>query len=212
VSSSSSTTPLPTRAPDLPEAPDLHLVEAPSSLLGPPEPALVRWPHEAARRAQLRQLGRPRVLILDPDGDPPLLWDDLEDWVRTPVDSEELAARVARVRSAVARVDPPADAPIEVRADGLVRVGDREATVGPSAALVVAALLHRRDRPVALEVLRAVAPDGLVDGGLDALLRSIRRRLRPLGVRISAVGTDAVVLFVEEDEGGRRRRSVASAR
>ncbi len=165
---------------------------------------LLAWSGDARRREQLRAFALPRILLLEPDAEPPLVWDDLEDWVREPVDAEELAARCERVRSAAASARSTDGARLAVDAAGAVHLDGRTVQVGAAAAPVLAALVQRLDRPVRREHLAALVPDGLLPGGLDALLAGLRRAVRPLGVRIEVAGADALVCFVIGAEEGAR--------
>ncbi|MCC6438285.1 MAG: hypothetical protein IT196_24905 [Acidimicrobiales bacterium] len=54
---------------------------------------VLRWPEEDARRRWLAAAGIPRILVLPAEQPPPSHWDHIEDWVREPVDPEELEVR-----------------------------------------------------------------------------------------------------------------------
>ena len=72
---------------------------------------LVRWPAEAEQRADLAALDLPRIVVVGVDDPAPDLCDELEDWVRAPVDPEDLAVRAATVaRRADLRMRPWVDA------------------------------------------------------------------------------------------------------
>src|SRR2546421_9466664 len=55
---------------------------------------VVRWPAERERREHLRQLGRPRLLLLEDGEPPPEPVDCLEDWARAPLDEADMHARL----------------------------------------------------------------------------------------------------------------------
>ena len=55
---------------------------------------LVRWPDDAEHRAVLAADGIPRLLLVDAGIPPPHVTEDIEDWVRTPVDELDLWARL----------------------------------------------------------------------------------------------------------------------
>ena len=61
--------------------------------------ARVSWPEEAPRLADLRDQGLPRLLLVAPDAEPPVVHDELEDWVRLPADTRDVDARAARLAS-----------------------------------------------------------------------------------------------------------------
>lgn len=83
--------------------------------------AILRWPAEERRRQRLADAGIARILVLAPDEPPPARWEPIEDWVREPVDCEELRMRLATVARRRARaVEPPdrsphpTDAPVDL--------------------------------------------------------------------------------------------------
>ncbi|HEV7758512.1 MAG TPA: hypothetical protein VGO78_05970 [Acidimicrobiales bacterium] len=57
---------------------------------------VLRWPAEAARRAELAARARPRVLLVEPGELPPPL-DPEEDWLRFPAPARDLRTRRARL-------------------------------------------------------------------------------------------------------------------
>ena len=59
-----------------------------------PSVELVRWPEASGRRAELAAVGALRLLLVGPGDEVPLVIDDEEDWVRTPVDERDLWARI----------------------------------------------------------------------------------------------------------------------
>jgi hypothetical protein len=63
--------------------------------------ALVPWPDEVAAAERLARVGRPRVLLVAPGVEPPLVTDPLEDWVRVPVQPVDVDVRAHRL----ARID-----------------------------------------------------------------------------------------------------------
>ena len=68
---------------------------------------VVRWPEQEEWRLSLERAQIPRVLLIAADGPPPEEWDELEDWIRLPLDPDELQAR-ARALGRRARPGPPA--------------------------------------------------------------------------------------------------------
>jgi len=158
---------------------------------------MLRWPAEADRRAHLATAGRPRLLVLEPGEPPPLVWDDLEDWVRTPADPVEVQQRMATLAERAAGVVAPAPA---VDADGIVRWRGEWAAVPPIEARLLAALADRLGEVVRREDLVVAAwPQGLAsDRTLDGRIKHLRRRLAPLGLVIRTVRG---VGFLLEAEG-----------
>lgn len=166
--------------------------------------AVLRWPAEADRRAELAVAGRPRLLVLDGDDAPPLVWDDLEDWVRAPADPVEVRTRLATLAQ---RAAAPAAAPHPtVDADGIVRWSGDWVAVPPIEARLLAALLDRPGEVVhRADLVAAAWPDGVAsERTLDGRIKHLRRRLAPLRLAIRTVRGVGFLLDVDAD-GGRER-------
>lgn len=154
---------------------------------GPAEVTLIRWPAEADRRTELAVAGRPRLLVLDGDEPPPLVWDDLEDWVRSPADPVEVRTRVATLAQRATTAAAP-EAPT-VDADGIVRWRGDWVAVPPIEARLLAALAARVGEVVRRDDLLAAGwPAGATnDRVLDSRVKHLRRRLQPLGLAVRTV-------------------------
>jgi len=61
--------------------------------------ALVRWPEDDATRRRLQAARMPRLLVVAPGEPPPVAADDLEDWIRLPLDEEEYRVRVTTLQA-----------------------------------------------------------------------------------------------------------------
>ena len=151
----------------------------------PREVTLILWPGEPDLLTALRASGRPRLLLIGPHTAPPDLADPLEDWVRLPVEADELELRLAslRARAALQPAKPVIDD------SGLLRSRGRFASLSP--------LEERLARPL-LEHFEAVVPiDQLLDAGwphgssnpdtLKVHISILRRKLLTLGLEITAV-------------------------
>jgi hypothetical protein len=66
-----------------------------SSVPGTPVVTVLRWPGDAGLLEQFDHLGIPRLLLVDPDADPPALTDPLSDWIRLPAEERDVQARVS---------------------------------------------------------------------------------------------------------------------
>ena len=92
----------------------------------------------------LARAGVPRLLVLEPGTPPPDEWDELEDWVRRPLDPEEVAFRQHALRDRLLlrtgglRID-----------DGLLRRGDRWVPLTDVQLAVTRSLLAQAGRVVA---------------------------------------------------------------
>jgi DNA-binding response OmpR family regulator len=158
--------------------------------------ALLRWPADADRRAELTGARRPRLLLLDPDTAPPSSWDVLEDWVRLPADPAEIEARIATLM----RREPVRPAAPLLDGDGVLRVGAAWVALPPVEARLVAALLARPDAVVSrARLLDAGWPGGEPAGStsgqiLDGRIKLLRRRLVEVGLEIHTVRAVGFVL------------------
>ena len=156
---------------------------------------VVHWPAEADRRRAAAADGRGRLLLVPQGVDPPVL-DQLEDWMREPIDGDDLDARRAAVGRRVARHRPAA-----IDDDGLLRRGSQWR---PLADLEIAALRPLLARPSTV-VRRDALAERLWPGGdaagtrrLDSLMQRLRRRAAPLGIHIRTVRSVGFLLEYAE--------------
>jgi hypothetical protein len=160
---------------------------------------LLPWPDEDHARDELAAAGVPRILLLAADAAPPENWDELEDWVRLPLDPDELHRRARTLRRRARATDRP-----WFDDDGLLRVGDRwvDLPAGPRA---VVELLVARFREV-------VYGDELADTYLDAggsaresarktMIVRVRHRLADLGLDLHNVRDSGYLLDWADDPG-----------
>jgi DNA-binding winged helix-turn-helix (wHTH) protein len=158
--------------------------------------AIVDWPAHAAQRVGFARAGIARLLLLDADAPLP---DDCgidEDWVRSPVDLDDVRARLERlVRTArMVRSGPP------TLVDGVyLRRGALQVSLTPAQARVMAVLIDEPGSTIDRQRLcDAVWPDG--DGdlrALDDLVHRMRRRIAGLGVVVRNVRGRGFALDVE---------------
>lgn len=153
---------------------------------------LVRWPEEATFRDELAELGVPRILILDPRAAPPTPWEEIEDWVRTPVAQAELELRATTVaRRADSRERPWLDA------DGLLWFRDRWAVVPRGQGPVIQALAASFGRVVRDDEIRLVFDQSANSTHAEAVKTSMRRvsdLLGPLGLVLKRVRASGYLL------------------
>ena len=169
---------------------------------------LLPWPDEDDRREHLMLSGGPRLLLIADGHPPPQLVDCLEDWIRVPVDEDELAQRVATLR---ARAGAHGGSEPLLDGDGLLRVGPSWVSLPPVEARLTAALLDRLGAVVSREALaRAGWPDGAPGrNALDVHVLRLRRRLAPVGLVIRTVRSRGYLL--EQAPSESRQTSVALA-
>ncbi len=146
----------------------------------------MRWPSDEQTLAVAREASMPRLLLVEGDSPPPVIEDDLEDWIRVPADEVDLHARVEaldRRRVARSAVAPTLDG------DGVLRVGGDWVSLPPVEARLTEVLLGRLGADVSREALgRAGWPDGVPGrNALDVHVLRLRRRIEPLGLAIRTV-------------------------
>jgi len=164
------------RRPDPLDPPGLPAPPLRQDVAGPA--ALVHWPREADRRAELAALRIPRLLLVAPDAAPPPVGDD-EDWARLPADERDTTARLEALRARHARVTLWGR---DLRtARGSVRLSATEAAA-------LAALLRADGAIVSRdEVAAAVAAHVAVSARtVDDVVSKLRRRIRPVGLDVVA--------------------------
>jgi two-component system OmpR family response regulator len=147
---------------------------------------LVHWPRDEALRADLAAARRPRLLLLTADHAPPLVWDELEDWIRLPADDEEVRVRADTLRR---RVAPDGAAWPVLDTDGILREGDHWAAIPPIEARILAPMLQRPGQVVQRDDLLELAwPGGSSTTRLlDRRIMLLRGRIEPLGLVIRTV-------------------------
>jgi two-component system, OmpR family, response regulator len=147
---------------------------------------LVQWPREEALRADLAAARRPRLLLIDADQAPPLVWDELEDWVRQAADGDELRLRAETLRR---RARPPAPPWPVLDAHGVLREGTRWTAVPPIEARILAPLLQRPEQVVSRAHLLESAWPGEPSRNrlLDRRIMLLRGRLTPVGLVVRTV-------------------------
>jgi DNA-binding response OmpR family regulator len=160
---------------------------------------LVRWPQDQARLDEVRRNRSARLILVENSTSPPLLADDLEDWVRLPASDEDISLRL-RVLAERAMVSGSREPLIDE--SGLVRFLGKWAALPPVEHRLTSALLDRYGAVVGREALfRAGWPGGIPGRNvLDVHIVRLRRRLIPLGLAIRTVRSRGYLL----EEDGRR--------
>jgi hypothetical protein len=147
---------------------------------------LVPWPAEEDARLELASDGLPRILLVASDGAPPEDWDDLEDWVRLPLDPDELRARARTLRRrARSGARPWFDDDQFLRVDD-----DRWIDLPATPRAVVALLVERFGELVSNdEIARAYLEHGgsVQDSARKAMIVRVRRRVAELGLTLHSI-------------------------
>jgi hypothetical protein len=165
--------------------------------------ALVHWPEDESSRRWLAASRLPRLLLVRPGVAPPTVVDDIEDWVRFPLDAEELARR-SEVLAERARDVPSRPATLVLDEHGVLRHRSRWAALAPLEQRLLAVLLASPGRVVRRSVLRTAGWPGGAPAdprAVDGVVRRIRRRIAPLEVTVHSVG-GAGYLLDHGDLGG----------
>jgi DNA-binding response OmpR family regulator len=126
--------------------------------------------------------------------------DSLEDWLRTPVDEEEIRIRLETLRS---RARQQLGAP--TLEEGVLRVGAQVVVLPPVQARIAAALLERRDAVVSRDALlrRGWPGEKPKDRNvLDVHVARLRRLIAPTGLQIRTVHRRGYLLRIGENGGG----------
>jgi DNA-binding winged helix-turn-helix (wHTH) protein len=148
--------------------------------------ALLRWPAQSELRDLLAAERAPRVLLISRSRAAPKCEDELEDWVREPIDPVELEVRVdrlrrrARLRALRPRVDD----------SGLVWVGSQWVDLPPVQLAVAQLLLARVGRVVPRAEIQAACLGAGASGhpkAVNAVISRVRRRLAELDLALTNV-------------------------
>ena len=160
---------------------------------------LLHWPADDGARAELADARTPCILLVAQDAAPPEEWDDLEDWVRLPLDPEELQQRARTLRRRARATERPS-----FDDDGLLRVGDQWLDLPPGPRAVVEVLVGRFGEVVYADELAKVY---LETGGSPrqsarkTMIVRVRQRLGELGLELHNVRDSGYLLDWVDEEG-----------
>jgi len=155
---------------------------------------LVAWPAGQARREQLVRAGVPRLLVVEEGALPPDEWDDLEDWVRAPIDIEEAAYRAETLRGRLR--DRAGGVVVD---DGLIRRDDAWLSLTPTQLALTRALLGHASRIVTRDDLAQVFEDA---GGtpsavaFSSCITRLRAKLAEIDLVLHVLGEGRFLLEV----------------
>ena len=150
--------------------------------------AMIAWPAGGAQREELRRARVPRLLLVAPDVEPPLVEELLEDWVRLP----------ATERDVRARADAPSWARTRPWIDeaGCSCYQGRTVALSPVEQRIAVVLVERFETVAGRERLeRAVWPDERPDRNrLDVHVHRLRSRLPSVGLELRTMRSRGYVL------------------
>jgi DNA-binding winged helix-turn-helix (wHTH) protein len=166
---------------------------------------ILRWPAEATRAKELAGAGVLRLLLVDPDADPPVLDDRQADWIRLPADGRDVEARVlglTRRRWG----DSEAAGAVYLDNAGRLFYSGQWVALSPIEARLAAALAESFGAVVTPEELverawlpGADRPRGVTPNTLRVHLTRLRRRIEPLGLEVRGVRGKGLVMDARAD-------------
>lgn len=155
------------------------------------EVAMVRWPNEE-ELAELRAVGRPRLVLLDDTSTPPEPVDCLEDWIRVPAREEDIGARILGLqrRHAAHAAGVP-----EVE-DHVLRWGSLWVPLAPVEARLVEALVAGFGRVTSRQhLLEAGWPSATPERNvLDVHMLHVRRKVASVGLAVRTIRSRGYLL------------------
>lgn len=152
--------------------------------------AILRWPEEAGVVAYLRTQGRPRLLLVAPDADPPTPVGPDEDWIRLPAREDDIRVRAEALQ---ARVEIPDDPPT-VGADGRLHWEGQWVALSPTEEGLCRALADQFGQVVRPDALAASSTQPLTPTAVRVHITRLRKRIAPLGLTVRAVRGRGYVL------------------
>lgn len=160
--------------------------------------ALVQWPSDEELRQELAEQGQPRLLLVEPEADPPVCVDSLEDWVRLPVSRVDRNARIRALESRNGAMTSPIPA---VDRFGTLEFGGKKTHLTAIQARVVELLVERFGGVVGREpISEHVWPDGETPANtLDVAMGRLRRQLQPVGLEVKTVRSRGYLLHAASD-------------
>lgn len=154
--------------------------------------ALIQWPADEELRQELVELGRPRLLLVDTDAEPPVCSDVLEDWVRLPVSREDRHARVRALETQMELESPLA--PV-LKGNGTLEYRGARTHLSAIQADLMRLLIARYEAVVSREALAGAWPEGEpTPNNLEVAVGRLRRQLEPIGLRIRTVRSRGYLL------------------
>lgn len=162
--------------------------------------ALIQWPSDESLRVELAMRRHPRLLLVEPDADPPECTDPFEDWVRLPVSRADRNARIRALASRVEGRDPRAP---RLNGSGTLEYRGETTQLSTIQTDLARLLIERFGAVVSREALAQAAwPDAdRSDNNLDVTMGRLRRQLEPAGLRIRTVRSRGYLL--SDDAGAR---------
>jgi len=154
--------------------------------------AVLHWPAQAEEADALAVDGRPRLLLVAADADPPVAEDSMCEWVRLPADERDVAARILILTR---RLGPVGGRPFVDASDRLL-FHDSWVALSPIEARLASVLVENFESVVAEAELgrRGWQEKTWRAGSLRVHMTRLRRRLAPLGLEVRSIRLQGFVL------------------
>jgi DNA-binding response OmpR family regulator len=153
---------------------------------GTAEVKLVRWPAQAELRTRYLAAGFPCLLVVEGGATPPICLDAREDWVRAPISTHDLDARLDGLR---ARADQ--DRAPRLDESGMLHFRGMSVPISATQTDLLRLFVSRFGEAVARAALRARLHTGEGRSGtrnsLDLHIMRLRRRIESVGLAIRTV-------------------------
>lgn len=154
---------------------------------------MIRWPEEERALQHARESQVPRLILVEPDHQPPVMVDDLEDWIRLPATNADIANRITLLdrRSEQRQASTP-----HLDDDGILRFRGRWVALPRIESRLTHALLRRFGAVVSREELGRAGWPSSEPGkySLNVHVLRLRRRLEPIGLVLRTVRSRGYLL------------------
>jgi two-component system OmpR family response regulator len=165
--------------------------------------AVLDWPECESDLDDLARRGTPRLLLVAPTVTPPVCTDCLEDWVRLPVDETDLRARLHTLaeRQRIRRT-------LTVDENGVLRQDNTLVLLSPTEHRIAAVLIENFGALVPKDVIEQRLWNQLDPSSIAMRVHisRLRKRIAPLGLKISSVHNFGYVLHREATSARDRDR------
>lgn len=155
--------------------------------------ALIQWPSDETLRLELAQQEHPRLLLVEPEAEPPICVDVLEDWVRLPVSRADRKARIKTLEERAGRRETVTPT---ITREGTLEYGDGRTQLSEIQTRVMSPLIDRFGAVVSRKELATYAWPGAdaSSNNLDVTIGRLRRQIASVGLMIRTVRSRGYLL------------------
>jgi len=163
------------------------------TLLSETHVSVLHWPAQADKADALAADGRPRLLLVAPDADPPMPEDTLCEWVRLPADERDVAARILTLTR---RLEPVVPERPRVDDSGRLLFRNGWVALSPTEARLASALVENFESVVSESQLGLRGwPEGTwANNTLRVHITRLRHRVASLELEIRGVRGQGFIL------------------